>query len=163
MQLAKNGAQYHMSINGMSCVGWLIRNRMKNDKTPTEMANLHRNIARLIPVGGFNNSTWNQYKSQHTSSIKHRLTPTLKKQIEAKWKSQEPDERLKYKRVKNPAAKPDGTERLQTKNQAVDYLRRQQGRCSIFNIPLEEIKRLFKTWCQDRYTYSSSNHRKQCP
>jgi hypothetical protein len=147
------------------CLVWLvIRNRMKNDKTPTEMANLHRNIARLIPVGGFNNSTWNQYKSQHTSSIKHRLTPTLKKQIEAKWEGlQDPVKNLKRVQKRNPNAKPNGIKRVQTKNQAVDYLRRQQGRCSIFNVPLEEIKRLFGTFCQDRYTYSSSNHRKQCP
>jgi len=133
-----------------------VYQRLKNDKSPSQMQELHRNIRSLIPPTGFVQTTWNEFITRDHKSKTHHLSPTLIHQYERKWENQHPDARLKYKRIYNPNAKPDGIQRIHKKPDALLYLAAWQGRCSIFNIPLERIKYLFGSWCQDRVPDSAN-------
>ena len=122
---------------------------MKGAKTETEMTVLHQNIKNLT-INGFPNITWDLYLTQKSESLNHRPDHYLNGLLSKKWKGQDPAVRLRYKQVRNPNTKPDGIQRIHTKSEANDYLRRMLYRDSIFDVPIREVRDRFGIWSEDR-------------
>lgn len=127
---------------------------MKGDKSPEKMVEFIENMKTCYDLSNnFGNKIWAQYvdKDKHSTDCKN--DDQLNSLITKKWKAQHPDARYKYQLVKNKSAKRDGIKRIHSQTQAHNYLRRLQYRDSVFNVPIREIIKFFKTWVMDRFIY----------
>ena len=126
--------------------------RMKGDRSPEEMNILLLNIKVCYEYSNdFDNRIWLQYVNKEEASTKSKMDTGLNKLASIKWNNQHPDARFKYKKAKNPSAKPDSVLRIHSEIQLHDHLRRFQYRDSIFNVPLHLIIKMFRTWSMDRF------------
>ncbi len=88
---------------------------------------------------------WNQYLEKDPASLNHKLSNSLIKEMGSKWEAQSVEARNKlYSNLdKKGTWKKLPDIRVQSKDQAIGYLRRVQGFDVVLGKPLEN-------WSQDR-------------
>lgn len=112
-------------------------------KSKAERDNIWDNISTANFELGW--KIWSQYLDKHPTSLTHKLSNTLIREMGKKWESQSVEARNKLYSILDEKGSwkklPDI--RVQSKDQAIDYLRRVQGFDVVLGKPL-------RNWSQDR-------------